>query len=290
MSLGGHHHHGGKGHQATKEEKNKFPSLYISNLPMQNFYDLDFYKFFTAKGYRVKTAKVVLNKRTSKLMGYGYLQFNTKEEADRCLNDMNNFVLHGQALRIVHSQPNKFEYNEKANLLIKNIDKAVSQQELFEAFKEFGTIVSCKLETYPDGQSRGYAYVLYDTEEAADKAIASLNDKEFNGKKIEVNKHEKRDKREPNASVKFNNLFVKNLPAGTDDAKLKDLFIMFGEIESASVQKDEQSALKDYGYVCFANPEHAEKAMQDMNKKQIGNEGQFLIVNRHVSKKDNELL
>lgn len=288
--MGGHHHHGGKGHHATKEEKNKFPSLYISNLPKENFYDLDFYKLFTSKGYRVKTAKVVLNKKTSKLMGYGYLQFNTKEEAERCLNDMNNFVLHGQPLRIVHSQPNKFEYNEKANLLIKNIDKTVTQQELFEIFKEVGPIVSCKLETYPDGQSRGYAYVLFETEEDADKAINSLNNSELKGKIIEVTKHEKRDKREPTTNVKFNNLFVKNLPAGTDDEKLKDIFSKFGEIESATVQRDDQSNLKDYGYVCFANPEHAEKAMQEMNKKQIGNEGQFLIVNRHVSKKDNELL
>ncbi len=48
--------------------------------------------------------------------------------------------------------------------------------------------------------------------------------------------------------------------------------------------------MKDYGYVCFAQPEDAEKAMQEMNKKQIGTDGQFLIVNRHVSKKDNELL
>lgn len=51
------------------------------------------------------------------------------------------------------------EVNEKANLLVKNIDKDVTQQELFEQFKKFGNIVSCKLETYQDGKSKGYAYI-----------------------------------------------------------------------------------------------------------------------------------
>jgi len=45
--------------------------------------------------------------------------------------------------------------------------------------------------------------------------------------------------------------------------------------------------LKDYGYVCFKDPDHAEQAIQEMNKKQIA-EDHFLIVNKHVSKKDNE--
>jgi RNA recognition motif-containing protein len=41
--------------------------------------------------------------------------------------------------------------------------------------------------------------------------------------------------------------------------------------------------------VCFKEPEHAEAAVTEMNKKQIAG-GQFLIVNKHVSKKDNELV
>jgi RNA recognition motif-containing protein len=71
------------------------------------------------------SAKVVLHKKTSKSLGYGYLQFFKKEEADRCSSALNNFVLKGQPLRIVTSV-SSFEYNEKANLLVKNIDKDVT--------------------------------------------------------------------------------------------------------------------------------------------------------------------
>lgn len=37
----------------------------------------------------------------------------------------------------------------------------------------------------------------------------------------------------------------------------------------------------------FKDPENAEKALEEMNKKQIG-EDTFLIVNKHISKKDSE--
>jgi polyadenylate-binding protein len=150
MNLGGMHHSSHQSRSHNKEEKNKYPSLYVSNLPKENFFDLDFYKFFSSRGYKVKAAKVVINQRTNKLQGYGYLQFHSKEEAERCMTEMNNTLLHGQALRIVPSLP-KVEYNEKANLLVKNIDKSQTQQDLYKLFESFGRIQSCKLETFPDG-------------------------------------------------------------------------------------------------------------------------------------------
>lgn len=76
--------------------------------------------------------------------------------------------------------------------------------------------MSAKLETYQDGKSKGYAYIQYKTKEEADAAKEALNGYELKGKKIDIDIHEKREKREPLTS-KFNNLFVKNLPAGTDD-------------------------------------------------------------------------
>jgi RNA recognition motif-containing protein len=101
------------------------PSLYVDNLPKESFFDLDLYKFVTAKGHTLKSAKVVLDKRTNKSRGYGYLQFYTQAQADKCLEGLNNTILRDQPLRIVPSV-NKMEINEKANLLVKNIEKEVT--------------------------------------------------------------------------------------------------------------------------------------------------------------------
>ena len=271
---------------------NEFPSLYVSNLPKQNFLDLDFYKFFTSKGYKVKNAKVVIDTKTNKSRGYGYLQFVDQSEAERCLREMNNQTLMGLALRIVKSEAegqNKF--NKEANLLVKNIDKDVTQQEIFDKFQEFGTVISCKLETYPNSkESRGYAYVQYDKIEEAKNAIDALNEKDFKGKKLEVvAKIDKKDGKSTKPTTsESNNLFIKNLPSGTTDEKLKALFSEFGAIISASVQKTEIGELKDYGYVCFQTVDEAKRAIEAMNKKNLGAD-QFLIVNYFVSKKDTEL-
>lgn len=64
------------------------------------------------------------------------------------------------------------------------------------------------------------------------------------------------------------------------------MFEDFGEIESAHVQLDEQSNPKDYGYVCFKLAEIAEKALNEMNKKKLDG-GNFLMVSKHISKKEN---
>jgi RNA recognition motif-containing protein len=66
--------------------------------------------------------------------------------------------------------------------------------------------------------------------------MESMQGYELKGRKLEINKHEKKSTRETKdgnfAPAKFNNLFIKNLPKGTDDVQLKDLFSKFGEIES----------------------------------------------------------
>jgi RNA recognition motif-containing protein len=68
------------------------------------------------------------------------------------------------------------------------------------------------------------------------------------------------------------------------------MFSDFGEIESVFIPKDEETKEpKEYGYVCFKNSEDAEKALENMNKTKM-DDGNLLLVNRHVSKRENELV
>jgi RNA recognition motif-containing protein len=68
-----------------QQEKSQFPSLYVGNLPTQSFYDLDLYKYFSSRGYKIQKSKVVLDRSTSKPLGYGYVTFYTQAEADRAI-------------------------------------------------------------------------------------------------------------------------------------------------------------------------------------------------------------
>lgn len=104
----------------------------------------------------------------------------------------------------------------KANVLVRYIDLGVSQQQFYEAFAAFGPIRSCKLELYPDGKSRGFGYIQFESEDAAAAAIAKSQELEFNGKKVEVLTHQRREQRQ-GGERSFLNIFVQGLPAGTND-------------------------------------------------------------------------
>lgn len=73
-------------------------------------------------------------------------------------------------------------------------------------------------------------------------------------------------------------LYVGNLPFSVDSDKLKNMFSAHGEIEEATVIVDRFSnRSKGFGFVTFANDEDADKAISEMNEKEV--EGRNLKVN-----------
>lgn len=74
-------------------------------------------------------------------------------------------------------------------------------------------------------------------------------------------------------------LYVGNLPFSVGDNELKELFSSYGEISEAIVIKDKFSGRsKGFGFVTFANDADAEKAISEMNEKEI--EGRSIKVNQ----------
>lgn len=201
---------------------------------------------------------------------------------------MNNTVIGGRS--IILNKANSRDFDKKANIIVRNLAKNVSQNQVYDLFKQFGTIKSCKLEVFTDGTSRGFCYIQYAQEDEAKKAVESLSGKEIEGKPMEIVFHEKRsDRNTNNNNQKFTNLFVNGLPAGTNDQGLKDLFASYGEIVSAVVQKSEDGNLREFGYINFKEPEAAQSAIDGMHKKKLEN-GNHLIVSRHISKQDNKVV
>jgi polyadenylate-binding protein len=65
------------------------------------------------------------------------------------------------------------------------------------------------------------------------------------------------------------NLYVKNLEESIDDAKLRQEFSHIGTITSAKIMRDDKGQSKGFGFVCFATPDEATKAVTEMNGKMI---------------------
>jgi len=74
------------------------------------------------------------------------------------------------------------------NIYIGNLSQQVSEQQLEELFKAYGSVSSVKIiRDMFTGESKGFAFVEMKEKAAAENAIKELNTKEVGGKKIVVN-------------------------------------------------------------------------------------------------------
>lgn len=73
------------------------------------------------------------------------------------------------------------EFDQAANLLVRNLPKTIDQAGLAKLFSPYGAIGSCKLETYANGESRCFGYVQFQKADSAQAAINALNNKEIEG-------------------------------------------------------------------------------------------------------------
>jgi RNA recognition motif-containing protein len=76
-------------------------------------------------------------------------------------------------------------------LLIRNLDRLTTEEELKSLFLEFGTVQSCNLVIDKDsGASKGFGFIEMPKSGEAKAAIKNLNDKSIGGNKIRVKKAE----------------------------------------------------------------------------------------------------
>lgn len=80
------------------------------------------------------------------------------------------------------------------------------------------------------------------------------------------------------AKLEKNKLYVGNLPYSATDESLAELFAAFGEVTEARVITDKFSGRsKGFGFVTMADEATAEKAIAEMNNKEI--DGRAIVVN-----------
>lgn len=83
------------------------------------------------------------------------------------------------------------------NIFIAGLSFSITDAELSDLFQEYGEISSAKVITdRQTGRSKGYGFVEMEDEEAANKAIAALNETEVSGRKIAVSEAKPREPRQ----------------------------------------------------------------------------------------------
>ncbi|KAH9331910.1 hypothetical protein KI387_004018, partial [Taxus chinensis] len=130
-------------------------------------------------------------------LGYAYVNYSHAQDASRALELLNYTGVNGKPMRIMfsHRDPS-IRKSSSANIFIKNLDKAIDNRALYDTFSAFGNILSCKVATDNTGQSKGYGFVQFEQEEAAQSAIDKLNGMLLNDKQVYVGQFVRRQERE----------------------------------------------------------------------------------------------
>jgi len=236
----------------------------------------------------VVSIRVCRDAITRRSLGYAYVNYHNVSDAERALDLLNYKDLKGKPCRIMWSQRDpSLRKSGNSNIFIKNLDKkAVDNKSLYDTFSRFGNILSCKVATDENGNSKGYGFVHYEKEEDAETAIQMANEKLLAGKKCFVGKFIPSKARNTDKEPKWTNIFAKNLPKSVDEEKLKQLFSKFGEITSSVIVFDEQKLSRGFGFINYKTHEEAKKAVEEMNGKEI--EGEQMYVGKAQKKSERE--
>ncbi|NXL84448.1 PABP1 protein, partial [Alectura lathami] len=133
--------------------------------------------------------------------------------------------------------------------------------------------------------SKGYGFVHFETQEAAERAIEKMNGMVLNDCKVFVGRFKSRKEHEAELGAgakEFTNVYIKNFGEDMDDERLKELFGKFGPALSVKVMTDESGKSTGFGFVSFERPEDAQKAVDEMNGKELN--GKQIYVGRAQKK------
>lgn len=245
------------------------------------------FEIFNAVG-PVASIRVCRDAVTRRSLGYAYVNFHNVADAERALDTMNYTTIKNVPCRIMWSQRDpSLRKSGLGNIFVRNLDVSIDNKALYDTFSLFGNILSCKVVNDGTGNSKGYGYVHYETQEPADEAIEKINGMLIAGQEVFVGAFQKRQERPDDA--KWTNCYVKNIPRHWDEDKLRSEFQPFGEITSCVIMKDKSAdgdavASRGFGFVNFEDPDAAVAAMEALNGRTFKSEDESADVELFVGK------
>uniref|UniRef100_A0AAQ6AQI3 Polyadenylate-binding protein n=1 Tax=Amphiprion ocellaris TaxID=80972 RepID=A0AAQ6AQI3_AMPOC len=262
-------------------------SLYVGDLH-PDVTEAMLYQKFSPAGpiISIRVCRDIITRRS---LGYAYINFQQPADAECALDTMNYDLIKGRPIRIMWSQRDPgLRKSGVGNIFIKNMDESIDNKALYDTFSTFGNILSCKVVSDEKG-SKGYGFVHFETQEAANRAIETMNGMLLNDKKVFVGHFKSRKEREMESgskASKFTNVYIKNFGEDCTDETLKDMFSAFGRTLSVRVMKDEKGRSRGFGFVNYGNHEEAQKAVDEMNGKEI--DGKILYVGRAQKRQERQ--
>uniref|UniRef100_A0A3B4WY36 Poly(A) binding protein, cytoplasmic 1-like n=1 Tax=Seriola lalandi dorsalis TaxID=1841481 RepID=A0A3B4WY36_SERLL len=217
-------------------------SLYVGDLH-PDVTEAMLYQKFSPAG-PIMSIRVCRDIITRRSLGYAYINFQQPADAECALDTMNYDVIKGRPIRIMWSQRDPgLRKSGVGNIFIKNMDDSIDNKALYDTFSAFGNILSCKV-VCDDKGSRGYGFVHFETQEAANRAIETMNGMLLNDRKVFVGHFKSRKEREVEfgtKAMKFTNVYIKNFGEDYSDEKLKERLATLRTMTSPLIDSYQQA-------------------------------------------------
>ena len=175
-------------------------TLFVRNLSFQTTTERLTQTFKPLDGFlsaRVKTKTDPKKPGQILSMGFGFLEFNTKSQAQAALSAMQGYNLDGHRLLIKASHKAldaaeerrkddqaKKVANRRTKIIIKNLPFEASKKDLRTLFGAYGQLRSIRLPKKHDSSTRGFAFADFTTPREAESAINALRDTHLLGRRL----------------------------------------------------------------------------------------------------------
>ncbi|KAF2681041.1 multiple RNA-binding domain-containing protein 1 [Lentithecium fluviatile CBS 122367] len=152
--------------------------------------------FSPLAGYRSTVVRTKIDPKRGVLsMGYGFVEFNSTEEASAALRAMNGFNLEGHALKIQASHRGADAASERrkddaakkmtgTKILIKNLPFEATKKDVRALFAPYGSLRSVRVPKKFDSTSRGFGFAEFSTKREASSAMNALGNTHLLGRRL----------------------------------------------------------------------------------------------------------
>ncbi|KAM3147304.1 hypothetical protein pb186bvf_000555 [Paramecium bursaria] len=179
-----------KAEQPIQDQDDLQRIVYVKNLNFStNEKQLE--KLFSS--YKIKKISIVSREGLSK--GYGFVEFENEQDAQKAIKQLQNVVLENHSLQLSMSRPQKKAQTEKKQreeveptnkIVVRNVPFEANAQELRKLVKQYGEVKKLRLPKKLDGNHKGFAFVEFVNVEEAQNAYDSLQNTHFYGRRLVI--------------------------------------------------------------------------------------------------------
>ncbi|KAG5674491.1 hypothetical protein PVAND_004454 [Polypedilum vanderplanki] len=153
-------------------------NLIVNYLP-QTMTQEEIRSLFSSIG-ELESCKLIRDKMTGQSLGYGFVNYQRQEDADKAISTLNGLRLQNKTIKVSIARPSS-ESIKGANLYVSGLPKNITQPDLEAIFVSYGRIITSRILSdnltaeRDAGLSKGVGFIRFDQRHEAERAIKELN-------------------------------------------------------------------------------------------------------------------